>query len=117
VAAIWLIPWLNNGRYPESVAIFQILLIATFAEFITLPSSSLLVAQERYTTLAWVNAAVVAATIPLAIVSAHLFGVIGVAAAGTVVGILQVTGVSFLATHPPAPGTHKPMRRSGQLAG
>lgn len=117
VAAIWLIPWLNNNRYPESVAIFQILLIATFAEFVTLPSSSLLVAQERYTTLAWVNTAVVALNIPLAVLTASLFGVVGVAFAGTTVGVLQVSLVTFLAAHPPKPGTHRPMRRHGQLAG
>ena len=116
LAAIWLIPWVNDNRYPDSVGIFQILLIATFAEFITLPSSSLLVAQERYTTLAWVNTAVVAMNIPLAILAASLFGVIGVAFAGTTVGVLQVTLVTYLAAHPPAPGTRRPMRRSGQLA-
>ncbi|HEY1854941.1 MAG TPA: lipopolysaccharide biosynthesis protein [Solirubrobacterales bacterium] len=101
VAAIWVIPIVNGGRYPESVGVFQVLLVAACAQFVTLPNSGLLITQERYTTLAWTNALVVALNIPLAAVAAPLFGVVGVAAVGSGVGVFQVALVSYLAAHPP----------------
>jgi O-antigen/teichoic acid export membrane protein len=101
VAATWLIPLLDGGRYPDSVPIFQVLMVVAFAQMITLPSSSLLITQKRYTTLAWVNAAGVAVKIAAAVIAAELFGVVGVAVAAAVVTIGQVSAVSFLAAHPP----------------
>src|SRR4029077_20920254 len=59
IAAIWVIPLIDGCRYPDSVAFFQVLLITALAQLITLPNSSLLIAQERYTSLAWVNTAAV----------------------------------------------------------
>jgi O-antigen/teichoic acid export membrane protein len=101
VAATWLIPIVNGGRYHESVAIFQVLLVAACAQFVTLPNSGLLIAQERYTTLAWTNALVVGLNIPLAAAAAPLIGVVGVAAVGSAIGVFQVSLVSYLAAHPP----------------
>lgn len=102
VAAIWVIPWLDGGRYPDSVPIFQVLMVVAFAQLVTLPNSSLLITQERYTTLAWVNAVAITVNVVVAVAAAELFGVIGIAAALAVVTIGQVSAVSFLAAHPPA---------------
>lgn len=101
IVAIWAIPLLDGGRYPDSVPIFQVLLITAFAQFVTLPNSSLLIAQERYTALAWVNAAAVGLNVLVAILAAELFGVIGIAAAGALVAIAQVSTVTYLAANPP----------------
>jgi O-antigen/teichoic acid export membrane protein len=100
IAAIWLIPLIDGGRYPDSVPIFQVLLITAFAQFVTLPNSSLLIAQERYTSLAWVNTAAVGLNVIVATIAAELFGVVGIAVAGAVVAIGQVSVVTFLAANP-----------------
>jgi O-antigen/teichoic acid export membrane protein len=102
IAAIWVIPLIDGGRYPDSVPIFQILLITAFAQLITLPNSSLLIAQERYTSLAWVNTAAVLLNVAVATIAAELFGVIGIAVAGALVTIGQVSTVTFLAANPPS---------------
>jgi O-antigen/teichoic acid export membrane protein len=101
IVAIWAIPLVDGGRYPDSVPIFQVLLLTAFAQFITLPNSSLLIAQERYTSLAWVNAAAVGLNVVAAVVAAELFGVVGIAVAGALVAIGQVSTVTFLAANPP----------------
>jgi O-antigen/teichoic acid export membrane protein len=100
IAAIWAIPLIDGGRYPDSIPIFQVLLVTAFAQFVTLPNSSLLIAQERYTTLAWVNAAAVVLNVAVAALAAELFGVVGIAVAGALVAIGQVSVVTFLAANP-----------------
>ena len=101
IAAIWAIPLIDGGRYPDSIPIFQVLLLTAFAQFVTLPNSSLLIAQERYTSLAWVNTAAVALNVIVATLAAELFGVVGIAAAGALVAIGQVSTVTYLAANPP----------------
>lgn len=111
VAATFVIPAIDEGRYPLTVTIFQVLLIGAFAKFVTLPNSSLLITQERYTTLAWVNTAAVVLNVAAAAAAAALFGVVGIAVAAVVVSILQVSSVSYLAANPPsraAPGEAGP---------
>jgi O-antigen/teichoic acid export membrane protein len=104
IAAIWAIPLIDDGLYPLAVPIFQILLIGAFVKFVTLPNSSLLITQERYTTLAWVNAAAVALNVAMAAIAAALFGVVGIAVAAVVVTVLQVLSVAYLAANPPRDG-------------
>jgi len=101
IVAIWAIPLVDGGRYPDSVPIFQILMVVAFAQLVTLPNSSLLIAQERYTSLAWINAAAVVVNLVVATIAAELFGVIGIAVAAAAVTIGQVATVSLLAAHPP----------------
>lgn len=100
IVAIWAIPLLDGGRYPDSIPIFQVLLVTAFAQFVTLPNSSLLIAQERYTSLAWVNTAAVCLNVLVATLAAELFGVVGIAAAGALVAIAQVSTVTYLAANP-----------------
>jgi O-antigen/teichoic acid export membrane protein len=102
IAAIWAIPLIDGGRYPDSIPIFQVLLVTAFAQFITLPNSSLLIAQQRYTSLAWVNSAAVGLNVLVAAIAAELFGVIGIAVAGAAVAIAQVSIVTYLAANPPS---------------
>jgi O-antigen/teichoic acid export membrane protein len=97
IAAAWAIPLLDGGRYPLSVPIFQVLLVQSFVTYVLLPSPGLLIAQKRYTTLAWVNALAVVINVAAAAIAAPLVGVVGVAVAGTVVSMGQVGAVVYLA--------------------
>jgi O-antigen/teichoic acid export membrane protein len=103
IAAVWAIPLVDGGRYPDSVPIFQVLMLTAFAGFITLPNPSLLITQQRYGSLAWVNTAAVGLNVLTASLAAELFGVIGIAVAGALVTIGQVIAVAFLAANPPRP--------------
>jgi O-antigen/teichoic acid export membrane protein len=102
VAAIWAIPFIDGGRYPDSVPIFQVMLVTAFVQFVTLPNSSLLVAQRRYTLLAAINAIAIAVNVAIAIAAAAAVGVVGIAAAGASVAFAQVLTVSWYAAHPPS---------------
>jgi O-antigen/teichoic acid export membrane protein len=97
LASAWVIPLIDGGRYPLSVPIFQVLLALTFVQYILLPSPGLLIAQKRYSTLAWVNLLAVILNVAAAVIAAPLLGVVGVAVAGTVVGIAQTIAVVYLA--------------------
>ena len=97
IAAIWAIPLVDGGRYPLSVPIFEVLLAVTLVQYILLPAPGLLIAQKRYSTLAWVNVAAVGVNVAFAAAAAPLIGVVGVAVAGSTVGIAQAFAVLFLA--------------------
>jgi O-antigen/teichoic acid export membrane protein len=101
IAAPFAIPFVDGGKYPLSVPIFEVMLVLAFAQLVTLPNSSLLITQKRYTLLAKVNVAAVVAYALVAIVVAPLLGVVGVVAAGTLVAVVQVSTVTYLAAHPP----------------
>jgi O-antigen/teichoic acid export membrane protein len=101
LAAIWVIPFIDGGRYPLSVPIFQILMVAGFAQFVALPSAGVLVTQKRYSTLGWINAAMVLLNVPAAIAVAPALGPVGVAGAGTLITLLQIGAVVYMASRPP----------------
>lgn len=116
IAAAWAIPLVDRGRYPLSVPIFQILLAVAFVGYLLLPTSGLLIAQKRYMTLAWVNASALAVNVVAAVIAAPLMGVIGVAVAGTAVGIVQAGTVAYLALRkresaPPKPSDEGLVRK------
>ena len=96
-AAIWVIPLINGGRYPLSVPIFQVLLTVTFVQYLFLPAPGLLIAQKRYSTIAWVNVVAIVVNVAAAAIAAPLIGVVGVAVAGSTVGIVQVLTIVYLA--------------------
>jgi O-antigen/teichoic acid export membrane protein len=52
IAAQPLISWLNHGKYPGSVPVFQILLVGVFAYYLAMPAVSMLMAQRRFRLLA-----------------------------------------------------------------
>lgn len=97
LGAIWIIPVIDGGRYPLSIPVFQILMIVAFVGYLLLPTPGLLIAQKRYTTLAWVNASALVVNVGVAIVAAPLMGVTGVAWAGAICGTMQAVTVAYLA--------------------
>lgn len=105
VAAPLVLPVIDAGRYPETVAIFQIMLISAFFEYTMMPGPSLLLSQRRYQLLA--GAYTVALGVQLLVVGlvASIEGVIVVAAASTAVRSLSWVMITFLATRVPA---HEP---------
>jgi O-antigen/teichoic acid export membrane protein len=97
IAAIWAIPLIDGGRYPLSVPIFQVLLAVTLVQYVLLPAPGLLIAQKRYSTLAYINVCAVVVNVIAATIAASLLGVVGVAVAGTTVGIGQAVTVLYFA--------------------
>lgn len=95
------IPLLDGGKYPLSVPVFQVMLVASFTHLITLPSTSVLMAQKRYQVLAWVNTIAVALNVATVTVVASPLGVVGVAAVATLVNTGQNLAVTYMAAHPP----------------
>jgi O-antigen/teichoic acid export membrane protein len=84
-----LIPVIDGGRYPESVPVFQLLLIGVCAYYVMMPASSLLMAQRRYQALA------------LSVLGAFIVNAIGDIAAVNVfgfrtVGIAGVASISYV---------------------
>lgn len=104
-AAPYAIPILDEGRYPLSVPVFQVMLVGAFAHLVTLPHTSLLMAQKRYDLLAWVHTAAVVVTVAGSVAVAGPLGPVGVAAVTTLVTFSQVSYLSYMAAHPPAPAT------------
>ncbi|HEU5142886.1 MAG TPA: hypothetical protein VFU04_07000, partial [Solirubrobacterales bacterium] len=96
-AAPLIIPAIDGGRYPDSVPIFQILLISALFQYATMPAPNLLMSQRRYELLAGVYA--IAMPVHVAVlVAASPAGVIAVAAASVAVRIVEVMTVTYLAT-------------------
>lgn len=101
VAAPLVIPAIDAGRYPESVAIFQIMLISAFFEYTMMPGPSLLLSQRRYQLLAGVYTIALAVQLLVVGLVASVEGVIAVAAASTAVRSLSWVMITFLATRVP----------------
>ena len=97
LAAPFFIPLLDGGRYPDSVPIFQLLLLPALVSYATMPGSNLLMAQRRYRLLAIVYAIALVGQLPAAVVAAELSGVIAVAAVAAFVGSIETGGVAYLA--------------------
>ena len=88
VLARWGIPILSGGRYPESVTVFQIFLITALSSYVSAPAVSVLMAQRRYSTLAWIFIVGLVANLVGDILVAHPFGVIGIAVVSTSVYVV-----------------------------
>ncbi|HEX2160775.1 MAG TPA: hypothetical protein VHF88_03045 [Thermoleophilaceae bacterium] len=101
IAAPFVIPLIDEGKYPDTVPVFEIMLVMAFAQLMTLPNPSLLLTQNRYSTLAWVDATVVVVNVLLALAVASHFGVIGIVVVAALVTVGQVCAVTYLAAHPP----------------
>lgn len=96
-AAPVVLPIVDDGRYPEAVPIFQILLISAFFEYATMPGPNLLLSQRRYQLLAGVYSIALAVQL-LAVGVASLAGVIAVAAASTGIRSAAWVTIAYLAT-------------------
>jgi O-antigen/teichoic acid export membrane protein len=97
IGARYFIPLLDGGRYPDSVAIFQLLLLPALVDYVTLPASSVMLAQKRYRLLAIYYG--VALAIQLAITGgvATVGGVVSVAAAASTVSAVEAAALAVFA--------------------
>lgn len=101
VAAPFAIPIVDGGKYPLSIPVFQVMLVAAFAYLVTLPNPGLLMTQKRYSLLAWVYTGSVIVTVVAVAALAGPLGVVGVAAAASVLSAGHDAVVTYLAAHPP----------------
>jgi O-antigen/teichoic acid export membrane protein len=95
-AAPLIIPVIDGGRYPDSVPIFQILLISALLQYGTMPAPNLLMSQRRYELLAGVYLIAMPVHVAVLVVASSA-GVIAVAAASIAVRIVEVLTVTYLA--------------------
>jgi len=96
-AAPFFIPLLNSDNYPDTVPIFQLLMIAALVIYVTMPGASMLMAQRRYRTLANIYAVALVIEVVAAVVAAKLGGVIAVAATAAVIGSGEASAVAIVA--------------------
>jgi O-antigen/teichoic acid export membrane protein len=74
-----LIPHIDEGKYPTSITVFQVLLVTAFVSYVTLPTVSIIMARREFRLLALVAlVTLVAQTVGIAIV-APFFGIVGIA--------------------------------------
>lgn len=85
VLAPWGIPILSGGRYPESITVFQIFLLTAASAYLFAPAASVLMAQRRYSALAWIFIAGLLVNLVGDVVVARRFGVIGIAVVSSLV--------------------------------
>jgi O-antigen/teichoic acid export membrane protein len=93
--APFLIPLIDDGRYPQSIPVFQAMLVGAFAIYVTMPSENILMSQRRFRTLALTAVGGLGAKALADVLGGTLFGVVGVAVATTVATVL--TAVAFSA--------------------
>lgn len=103
IAAPFFIPLLNSGNYPDSVLIFQLLMIPALVIYTTMPGASMLMAQRRYRTLASIYAVALLLEVIAAVIAAELGGVIAVAASAAVIGAGEASAVALVAMRIQAP--------------
>ncbi|MBS1863404.1 MAG: hypothetical protein JSS68_17030 [Actinobacteria bacterium] len=97
VAAPFAIPLVDGGRYPDSVPIFEFMLVPALINYATLPSSGLLMSQKRYPLLAAIYTALLAIQLIAAGGIATVAGVVAVAAVACGVGAIEPVVVAIVA--------------------
>ncbi|HEU4904906.1 MAG TPA: hypothetical protein VFT19_02175 [Solirubrobacterales bacterium] len=108
IAAPFAIPLLDQGAYPDSVPIFQLLMLPALVIYTTMPGASMLMAQHRYRTLATIYAVAVAVQIGVALAAAEVLGVVGVAGAEALVGAAEAAATVLVALRVRAPAETPP---------
>lgn len=93
-----LIPIVDGGRYPDSVPIFQLLLVGAMFAYITMPGPNLLMSQRRFRLLAGFYAVALVVLVAAVGIAAELAGVVAVAAATAAVRATETSALAFLAT-------------------
>ncbi len=94
VAAPYLIPLLDGGRYPDSVTIFQIMLLPALVSYLTLPAGNLMMTSKRYRLLATFYSVALAIQLVIAGGVAVFAGVISVAAAAAIVSACEASTIA-----------------------
>jgi O-antigen/teichoic acid export membrane protein len=82
-----LIPLIDAGRYPDSVTIFQLMLIEAFFVYLTIPAPNLMMAQRRFRLLAVLFSLFLVAQTAASVFAGTVWGVIGIAATSTAFGV------------------------------
>ena len=96
VVAGWALPWVDGGKYPESVLVFRILTLSALFSFVLSPYSNVLISAGRYRTLC---ARVLVATLvggAVSVVAIPRVGAVG-AALGQTAGFLVFNVLIFTA--------------------
>ena len=91
------IPIVDDGRYPDSIPIFQLLLASAVFTYATMPGPNLLMTQRRYRLLAGVYAVALVAMVGAGAIAAEASGVVAVAAVTAVIGSIEMCVVAWLA--------------------
>lgn len=92
VAAEWVLPWIDGGRYPESITVFQILCASALVSFALSPHSEVVQVGEAFRFLFMSMSAALFLKVGLSIVLVDSHGAIGAALATMI-----ATGVANVA--------------------
>ena len=91
--APFVIPLIDDGRYPDSVTIFQLLMIDAFFVYVTMPAPNLLMAQRRFRLLAVLYSVFLAVQVAVTVVVGTTWGVIGIAVVAAAFGVVSRTAL------------------------
>ena len=97
LVAPFVIPLLDGGRYPDSIPIFEVMLVATYVDYLTLPAPNLMMARRQYRLLAYFYVVALIVQLVLAGGIATVAGVVAVAAVASVVGAVEASAIAYLA--------------------
>jgi O-antigen/teichoic acid export membrane protein len=102
--APWAIPLVDGGKYPGSIAAFQVFLVTAVVAYVTAPAGVLLLAQRRYGSLALIQGLALLLNLVGDILVARRFGVLGIAVVSSTIYVAAgvVTSVAALRDHPVA---------------
>ena len=95
IAATWLIPIIDGGRYTEAPLVFQILAVSSILSFALSPHVNLVMRYERFKFLFRIVCVAFAVNVCVNLVLIPKFGSVG-AAIGTVTGFLLVNGAIYI---------------------
>jgi O-antigen/teichoic acid export membrane protein len=98
LVAPFAIPLLDGGRYPDSIPIFQVMLLPALVNYLTVPGPNLLMTQKRYRLLAGIYAVALVVQLIAAGGIATVAGVVSVAAVASTVGAIEAGIVAYLAS-------------------
>lgn len=98
IAAPLLIPLLDGGRYPDSIPVFQVMLLPALVNYLTVPGPNLLMTQKRYRLLAFIYAIALVVQLIAAGGVAIVSGVVAVAAVASLVGSFEAATVAVIAS-------------------
>ena len=96
-AAPFVIPLVDGGRYPDSVPIFEFMLLPALINYATLPGGNLLMTQKRYPLLAGLYGTLLVLQLIAAGGVATFAGVVAVAAVASGVGSVEPVVVAIVA--------------------
>ena len=98
-----LIPLIDGGRYPDSVTIFQLLMIDAFFVYVTMPAPNLMMTQRRYRLLAILFALFLAVQTAASVFAGTVWGVVAMAAVAAVFGTASRAALVGVILRSPVP--------------